>query len=118
MAGTFIDGIAGQPGGFTAYARRHLLEAIEGIAVSRMVEDYGVSEKDAALIAPQVAAAYAAHSAGDERPEGEILSRKGVGFWGRVILAAQKSVITGRWEDFPPADNDVILNLGGSGEQE
>jgi len=108
---TFIDGIAGYKSGFTAFARRDVLEGIAGIAVSRMVEDYGVSEKDAALIAPQVAAAYAAHYAGDERPEGKILSRKGLGLWGRIILAAQKSVITGRWVDFPPADNDVILSL-------
>jgi 3',5'-cyclic AMP phosphodiesterase CpdA len=111
VSSTFIDGIAGHPGGFSAFARRDVLEGIARIAVSRMVEDYRVSEKDAALIAPQVAAAYTAHYAGDERPEGKVLSRKGVGLWGRVILAAQKSVITGRWSDFPPRDNNVVLDL-------
>jgi 3',5'-cyclic AMP phosphodiesterase CpdA len=113
VTSTFIDGIAGRPQGFSEFARRDVLEGIAGIAVSRMVEDYRVSAKDAALIAPQVAAAYVAHYAGDESPEGKILSRKGVGLWGRVILAAQKSVITGRWTDFPPADNDVVLDLTG-----
>lgn len=117
VTSTFIDGIAGRPSGFSAFARTDVLEGIAGIAFSRMVEDYRVSEKDAALIAPQVAAAYVAHYAGDESPVGKILSRKGVGLWGRVILAAQRSVISGRWVDFPPGDNDVTLDLAGGGRE-
>ncbi|MBA7676353.1 hypothetical protein ES703_84594 [subsurface metagenome] len=97
--------------GFSEFARNHVLDGIETIAISRMVQDYNVSEKDARLIAPQVAAAYVAHYGGDESPSGEILSKKGVGWWGRIIVAARKEIITGRWNDLESVDNNITIDL-------
>jgi 3',5'-cyclic AMP phosphodiesterase CpdA len=107
----FVDRIESHPVGFREFARNVALSGIETIAISRMVEDYSVSEKDARLIAPQVAAAYVAHWEGDESPTGEVLSTEGVGWWGRIIVSAQKEVITGRWQDLEPRDNDITINL-------
>ena len=110
ISSTYIDRIESRPTGFFEYNRETIRMRIEGIAKAK-IEGYHVSEKSAALIAPQAADAFVAHYLGDEKPPAEIINKEGINWWGRVILNAQKDLIIGVWNDLEPPDNKLVINL-------
>jgi 3',5'-cyclic AMP phosphodiesterase CpdA len=107
----FVERINSRPEGFGDYAREYLLQGIAGIAVQTMRELH-VAQKDADSIAPQIALAFAAHYAGDERPPAEILDTRGVGLMGRIVIWSRRSLVEGLWHDLEPPDNDLLIDLG------
>jgi len=104
--------------GFTAkgqslpeYSRAFLRQGIEGIAVEVM-KSLKVKEEDAERAAPQIADAFIAHYQGDEKFTGDqMLTKKGMGFMGRLVLTVRKSLITGLWNDPAPSDNNIVIDL-------
>ena len=73
---------------------------------------FRVSEKDTAIIADAVGDAFAAHYSGDENPAlRPPLDKSKLGLWGRIVLRIQQYVLDGLWQDLPPSDVNVILNL-------
>ncbi|MDR0496724.1 MAG: metallophosphoesterase [Treponema sp.] len=90
-----------------AFVKRTVM--LEALGVLRK---YKVSAGDAEYIAGAVGDAFVAHYAGDEnsalRPPFDVSA---LGLWGRFIYSQQKYVLDGLWEDLPPADNNVRLEL-------
>ncbi len=105
---TKIDGVAD----FEKYARDYIQSGIVKIALNTL-EDYGVKSSAAEILAKQVGAAFSAHYAGDEKltPGHSVLSSKGTGVMGWVVVFVRKGMIKGLWHDLPPADNNLTINL-------
>jgi hypothetical protein len=82
------------PEGLLERARELFRSGVEETARVTLA-DYKVSEKDIRLIAPQAAAAFVAHHAGDERPPREPLDTSGLGLW----------------TDLETPDNDLEIDL-------
>ncbi len=96
---------------FRRYSRERLREALSGFTF-RLLRKYLVPADEAALLSGQIAEAFAAHFEGDERFTGkEKLKRKGLSFMGSIIMASRGDFIEGLWDDLPPADNDVSIDL-------
>jgi len=108
----FITGIQGWETGFASYARSYIEGGIAGIA-TRTIEGYGVKSEQANKLAKQVAGAFAAHYAGDEKlAEGQVaITSKGTGFKGWIVVFLKKGLIRGLWQDLEPMDNNVTLDL-------
>jgi 3',5'-cyclic AMP phosphodiesterase CpdA len=96
--------------GFTNYARQFLLSSSVHLATVAL-KKYGLSVKDCALVAPQVAEAYVAHLAGDEVAPAKGINTKGVSLWGRLIISLKKKLVDGWQHDLPPADNELSVDL-------
>ncbi|PKL16662.1 MAG: hypothetical protein CVV49_15130 [Spirochaetae bacterium HGW-Spirochaetae-5] len=81
----------------------------------KMVNDamgkYLVSDAGQKKLGPQITEAYILHLYGDEPVQADILDADGVGFFGSIALKLKKDLIFGWRTDFPPADNNVILDL-------
>jgi len=109
-----IEEIEGFPRGdetFSQYAHRYLLEGIAGVAVNTM-EKLGVKTEEAKRISPKVAEAFAAHYRGDENFEGDtMLPTEGLSLMGSIVVCNRKDLIFGLWQDKPPVDNNIIINL-------
>ncbi len=96
---------------FWQYSRKRLEEGIAQTVVGMMTK-VGVSQKEASLIAVQVADASLAHFRGDELFSGrEVLSSKGVGLIAGIAAGSRRDLVEGLWHDEAPADNDVTLDL-------
>ena len=106
----FIKAIDSMPEGFSDYAHNFALEGTVGLARDAL-EQYHVSEKGMDLLAPQIAEAYLAHLAGDEDKPDTVISAKGTGIMGRVVVFFQKDLVEGWWTDLPPADNRLVIDL-------
>ncbi|OGN88235.1 MAG: hypothetical protein A2Z74_00290 [Chloroflexi bacterium RBG_13_46_9] len=105
---TKIDGVTD----FEKYARDYIQSGIVTIALNTL-EDYGVKSSAAEILAKQVGAAFSAHYAGDEKlsPGQSVLTSKGTGFMGWVVVLIRKAMITELWQDLYPPDNNVVINL-------
>lgn len=98
---------------FTEYAKQFVFEGIEGIAVDTM-EGLGIKEEEASTLAPQIADAFVAHYRGDEQFPGareEMLRTKGLSLMGSLVVANRKDLVYSLWDDPPPPDNNLIINL-------
>jgi 3',5'-cyclic AMP phosphodiesterase CpdA len=96
---------------FWEYSRNHLAQGI-GRTVAGMMTGVGISQKEAATIALQVADASLAHFRGDESFTGtEMLSTKSVGLIAGIAAGSRRDLVEGLWHDKAPADNDVTLDL-------
>jgi hypothetical protein len=79
------------------------------------LKKYFVSDKDADYIANIVADAFLAHYNGDEDASKRVpIDKSRLNLWGRLIYSQYAYVIDGMWQDLPPADNNVTLNLAGT----
>jgi 3',5'-cyclic AMP phosphodiesterase CpdA len=105
-----IESIPSHPTGFTNYARLSLLNATVHLGTVAL-KKYGLSAKDCAIVAPQIAEAYAAHLAGDEVPPAKVITTKGVSLWGKIIISMKKKLLDGWQHDLPPADNELTVDL-------
>jgi 3',5'-cyclic AMP phosphodiesterase CpdA len=104
--------IRGHAGSFQEYARRYVLNGVVGLATTTL-EDFGISAGGAKMLAEQIGEAFLAHYAGDENlPEGKpVISAKGAGIRGWLVIFARKGLLDGLWHDLEPRDNDVTIDL-------
>ena len=106
----FIRSIDSMDTGFTEYARNFAFRGTVGIA-DKALEGYRVSEKGRDILAPQIAEAYVAHLKGDEKPPEEVLTTRGTGLMGRIVVFSQKDLVRGWWTDLWPADNYLTIDF-------
>jgi hypothetical protein len=96
---------------FAKEAHDFMLETLEYEIVNTL-RKYLVNDRDARLLSEYVAAAFAAHSFGDENPDLKPPFEPGrLSLWGRFIYARQKKIIDSLWANLPPGDLNVTLDL-------
>mgnify|MGYP006280850517 CR=1 FL=1 len=96
---------------FAAYAAEYVHEGIQKIAVQTMV-DYNMKEEEARQLSGQIADAFVAHYRGDEQFTGdEMITTDGLSFMGKLVVGNRKPLVYGLWEDKPPEDNDIVIDL-------
>jgi 3',5'-cyclic AMP phosphodiesterase CpdA len=79
---------------------------------SETLRKLGVSRKDTDVLAPQVSEAVMANLRGDERFTGAtMLGAARLGLMGGLVVSLRKGQIAGFWNDLPPADNDLVIDL-------
>jgi 3',5'-cyclic AMP phosphodiesterase CpdA len=107
-----VDSIPSHPNDFQEYTRAYVQSGIEGIA-THTIMGYKVNQAEAEKLAVQVAQAFVAHYSGDENlPAGqEALQSSGLSIPGRAVVLFRKNLVIGLWNDLPPPDNNVIIDL-------
>ena len=107
-----IQSIKSHPQGFQEYARGYLEQGITGIA-TQAIMGAKVDRAEAEKLAKQVAQAFVAHYAGDEKlPSGqEAIQESGLSPQASIVVQFRKNLVYGLWEDLPPPDNNVTLDL-------
>jgi len=107
-----VTSIPSHPGDLSEYARSYLLEGIASIA-TRTIMKYNVDEKEASMLAKQVAEAFAAHYAGDENltPGKEPIQQWGLSLPAWFVIQFRKDLVYGLWQDLPPPDNNLTIDL-------
>jgi len=108
----FIDSIPSYPHGFRAYAEEYVAQGILETATKTLTQ-YWVPAEDVQKIAPQITAAFCAHYRGDESlPVGqEVLTEAGLSFMGGIVVGNRKELIYELWNDPPPPDNNLEIDL-------
>ncbi|MDD5170214.1 MAG: metallophosphoesterase, partial [Syntrophales bacterium] len=111
-----VTAIKSHPQDFPEYAKAYLLQGIAGIAVKTLM-GYGISKDEATRLSTEIAAAFAAHYAGDEYlPAGQSpLNEQGLSPLGWVVIQMRKDLVYGLWKDLPPPDNNVTLYMDSGG---
>jgi hypothetical protein len=108
---TELPSFAARGENFWTFSRISLQSNIGMIAAETM-KGLGVRQADIAILAPQVADAFIAHYRGDEGFTGtEMLTTKGIGFMGGIVVASERGLVNGLWHDTEPADNDLSVDL-------
>jgi len=107
-----VESIRSHPDDFQEYARAYVQSGIEGIA-THTIMGYKVNQAEAEKLAGQVAQAFVAHYSGDESlPAGqEALQSSGLSIPGLVVVLFRKNLVIGLWNDLPPPDNNVTIDL-------
>ena len=95
---------------FQEYARKYVEEGVTGIAEQTLL-DMNLRPGDAEKLGSQVGMAFSAHCAGDEVPRDPPLDMKGVNLKGRIIISFRKKLVRGMYNDPPPSDNTLVINL-------
>jgi len=106
----YIDAHEKNPEGFRQHARESFRSAVVEMALSLLAESK-VRALDAQRIAEKSAQAFLAHHGGDEAPPASILDTSGIGWWGRVVFLARRSLFEGLWNDPEPPDNKLSIDL-------
>jgi len=106
----FIRSIAGMEADFQAFARQFAYQGTIGMA-NEALEGYRVSEAGREKLSPQIADAYLAHLSGDEKKPETVITAKGTGLMGRLVVWSQKDLVEGWWTDLPPPDNSLTIDL-------
>jgi 3',5'-cyclic AMP phosphodiesterase CpdA len=92
-------------------AEQFLFDTVEREAFST-IRRYHVPQDDALSIAGFVSEGFVAHYMGDEdvadKPD---FDESKLGLWSRAVYSAQKYVVDGLWQDLPPDDNNLTLDL-------
>lgn len=107
-----IQATRSHPDGFQEYARKYVLEGIKGIA-TQVIQGYRVERAEAEDLARQVAEAFVAHYAGDEklRTGQEPMRTQGLSLTGWFVVTSRKDLVQGLWHDLEPADNNITIDL-------
>lgn len=96
---------------FEARARTFAHTGIAGIAVDVMV-GLGMSRTESETLSGQIADAFLAHYAGDERFEGdEMLKLRGLSLMGNLVVGTRKQLVQDLWNDPAPPDRDIDIHL-------
>jgi len=95
---------------FLEHAFAQSYNAAEQLAM-KTLKKWWISQKDAELLAPQIVNAFTAHGTGNEEKPGDILNLQGVGLWGRIVMLFKKPLLEGLWEQSPPPDNNLSIDL-------
>ena len=110
VSSLFVEKIDSHPDDFAGFSKEYVHSGISGIAEKTLVS-YKLKPEEAAKLSGQVADAFLAHYAGDEIVPERYLDLSGVGLWGRLIILFKRKLIVGLYNDLPPEDNNVTLNL-------
>ncbi len=106
-----IPSFAARGENFSAYAQAFTHDGIAAVAITTAA-GLGVPAAEAQRIAPQIADAFTAHYAGDERFTGtEMVTTRGLGLMGSIIVGSRRDMITGLWQDREPPDNSLSIDL-------
>jgi 3',5'-cyclic AMP phosphodiesterase CpdA len=108
-----VTAIKSHPQDFPAFGKQYLLEGIAGIATTTLTGTYKVDRTEAEKISKEIAVAFAAHYAGDEKLAAgqQPVIESGLSPLAWVVIQMRKDLIIGLWNDLPPADNNITLNL-------
>lgn len=108
-----VTSIKSHPTDFPAFGKQYLLDGIAIIAVNTLTGTYKVDRTEAENIGDEAAVAFAAHYAGDEKlaPGQQAVIESGLSPLGWVVIQMRKDLMIGLWNDLPPADNNITLNL-------
>lgn len=108
-----VTSIKSHPTDFPAFGKQYLLDGIAIIAVNTLTGTYKLDRTEAENIGDEAAAAFAAHYAGDEKlaPGQQAVIESGLSPLGWVVIQMRKDLMIGLWNDLPPADNNITLNL-------
>jgi 3',5'-cyclic AMP phosphodiesterase CpdA len=109
----FVTAIKSHPQDFPAFGKKYLRDGIAGIATATLIGTYKVDRTEAENIGNEVAAAMTAHYAGDEKlaPGQQPITWSGLSPLGWVVMQMRQDLLIGLWNDLPPADNNITLNL-------
>lgn len=107
-----VTSIKSHPQDFPQYARKYLEDGIAGIA-TKTIMGYKVDKPEAEMLSKQVAQAFVAHYSGDEiiKPGQQLIQEGGLSPMGWFVIQYRKDLIVGLWNDRPPQDNNVTLDL-------
>ena len=107
---TIVDKI--RPGTDFADNARAFVKKTVALEAAATLKKFKVSDKNTDLIADAVGDAFTAHYNGDENPALRLpFDKSRLNLWGRFVYGQQKYVFDGLWNDLPPADNNVRLEL-------
>jgi hypothetical protein len=107
---TIVD--AFRPGTDIADNARAFVKRTVMIEARGVLKKFKASDKDADYLSDAIGDAYSAHYSGDENPAlRPPVDLSKLGLWGRFIFSQQKYVFDGLWQDLPPADKNVRLEL-------
>jgi hypothetical protein len=110
----YVRSIPSHPQGFPEYARSYLQAGLARF-LQGVLRGYLVCDRSARLLSAQMARIYLAHMIGDERPPAEPVDLKGVGLWGRLVIAQREQLLAALSVDLDPPDHDVVLDLRSGG---
>ncbi len=108
-----VTAIKSHPQDFPAYGKQYLLEGYSGIATATLTGTYKVDRTEAEKISKEIAVAFAAHQSGDETLAAgqQPVIESGLSPLAWIVIQMRKDLIIGLWNDLPPADNNITLNL-------
>lgn len=107
-----VTSIKSRPQDFPQYAKDYLEKGIAGIAAWTIM-GYKVDETEAQKLAVQVADAFVAHYGGNENlASGKAaIQEDGLSLMGWIVIQMRKDLVYGLWQDLPPPDLNVTLDL-------
>jgi hypothetical protein len=113
MKTELVTSIKSHPQDFPAFGKQYLLDGIAGIATATLTGTYKVDRTEAEKISKEIAVAFGAHYAGDEKLAAgqQPVIESGLSPLAWVVIQMRKDLIIGLWNDLPPADNNLTLNL-------
>ncbi len=111
ISSRFIEKTETHPEGFKEYGREYVHSGISGIAEKTLIS-YHLKPLDAAKLSGQIGDAFVTHYLGDEPPRDHYLDMQGVGLLGRIMILFKKKMIVGLYNDLPPQDNNIVIDLG------
>lgn len=107
-----VTSIKSHPSDFPQFGRQYLFDQVAGMA-TRTLMGYGIGQAESENIAKQIAPAFVAHFAGDEKlaPGQQPVIETGLSPLAWAVIQYRKDLIIGLWNDLPPADNNITINL-------
>ena len=105
-----ITATSSMQSGFSSYAKEFLL-ANTAHLIDGYLKRLCVREDQRKLLAPRIAKAYLMHIVGDEPGPDMASIKEGASIGGRCALSIMGKTIAGWQTDFPPSDNNCILDL-------
>ena len=107
-----VTSIKSHPSDFPQFGRQYLFDQIAGMATKTLM-GYKIDRAESENIAKQIAPAFVAHFAGDEKLAAgqQPVIETGLSPLAWVVIQMRKDLIVGLWNDLPPADNNITINL-------
>ena len=107
-----VTSIKSHPTDFAAYAKQYLLDGMT-VYIAAILNGYKVGPVEAEKIAKEIVLGYVAHTGGDEQlAAGQtMVTETGLSPLAWAVVQYRKDMIIGLWNDLPPPDNNVMLNL-------
>ncbi|OHD08449.1 MAG: hypothetical protein A2086_00730 [Spirochaetes bacterium GWD1_27_9] len=105
----FISSIKNYPD-FSSYSKDFIRNGTIK-TVNKKLKRLGLTDNEIDIVSFQIADAYISHLVGDEISPKKLIDTNGVGLWGRILLNFQKDLVEGWYNDLPPHDNFITIDL-------